>query len=56
MEQASRAPQGKTPADHRLRNDQLWAHGTVRHSKRVRPRIPVEILLDTGAGGGLRCP
>ena len=23
-EQASRAPQGKTPADHRLRNDQLW--------------------------------
>ena len=52
----SRAPQGKTPADHRLRNDQLWAHGTVWHSKRVRPRIPVEILLDTGAGGGLTCP
>ena len=48
----SRAPQGKTPAD-RLRNDQLWVHGTVWHSKRVQPRIPVEILLDTGAGGGV---
>ena len=47
----SRAPQGKTPADHRLRNDQLWVHGTVWHSKRVQPRIPVDILLDTGAGG-----
>ena len=48
----SRAPQGRTPAEHRHRNDQLWVHRTVWHSKRVRPRIPVEILLDTGAGGG----
>ena len=47
-----RAPQRRTPAEHRHRNEQLWVHGTVWHSKRVRPRIPVEILLDTGAGGG----
>ena len=53
----SRAPRRKTPADHRLRNNQLWVHGTVWHSKRVQPRIPVRILLDTGAVGGvLTCP
>ena len=51
-----RAPQGRTPAEHRHCNDQLWVHGTVWHSERVRARIPVEILLDTGAGGDLTCP
>ena len=48
----SRTPQGTTPTEHRRRNDQIWVHGTVWHSKRVRPRILIEILLDTGAGGG----
>ena len=42
----SNAPPGR-----RL-DDQVWVHGTVWHKQRVRPRVPIDMLLDTGAGGG----
>ena len=33
-------------------NDQLWIRGIVWNPKRVQHRVSVDILCDTGAGGG----
>ena len=43
-------------ADDRLaatqNGQQLWVHGRIWNPRRVAGRIPVGILIDTGAGGG----
>lgn len=35
-----------------MQNDQLWVRGLVWNPKRLLQRVPVDILCDTGAGGG----